>query len=219
MPSVSWLYPQEAEVKRAARRSRPTASPVATRWRSSPFNFGYAIEGDSRAVAARPTPMTTGGKVYIEFSPGIVQGEMPPLFIVGSDGNARARELSRSRQLHDSLTGCSPPPSCDSVRPTASSGSGSSAPTGSRRRERHPKRRRQHAAYWGRLRWGGGDAAARRGTARHTALPQGADGPRPRGRDRHCRRAVAARRASRHCIAEIGWRDTLSRQMAGRIAA
>ena len=27
-----------------------------------------------------------GRKVYIEFSPGIVQGEMPPLFIVGPDG-------------------------------------------------------------------------------------------------------------------------------------
>src|SRR5260370_25384624 len=37
----------------------------------------------------RPTQVFDGGsKVYIEFSHGISQGEMPPLFAIGSDGNA-----------------------------------------------------------------------------------------------------------------------------------
>jgi type IV secretion system protein VirB9 len=49
--------------------------------------FRYAIEGDSppwRPLAA----YDDGRKVYIEFSPGIVQGEMPPLFVIGPDGNS-----------------------------------------------------------------------------------------------------------------------------------
>jgi type IV secretion system protein VirB9 len=47
--------------------------------------YRYAIEGDKppwRPVAA----YDDGRKVYIEFSPGIAQGEMPPLFVVGPEG-------------------------------------------------------------------------------------------------------------------------------------
>ena len=47
--------------------------------------YRYAIDGDTppwRPVNA----YDDGRKVYIEFSAGIVQGEMPPLFIVGPDG-------------------------------------------------------------------------------------------------------------------------------------
>ena len=43
------------------------------------------IEGDNppwRPIGA----FDDGRKVYVEFSPGIVQGEMPPLFVVGPDG-------------------------------------------------------------------------------------------------------------------------------------
>ena len=43
------------------------------------------IEGDNppwRPVNA----YDDGRKVYIEFSPGIGQGEMPPLFVIGQDG-------------------------------------------------------------------------------------------------------------------------------------
>jgi type IV secretory pathway VirB9-like protein len=46
--------------------------------------YRYTIEGDDpawRPIAA----YDDGRKVYIEFSPGIVQGEMPPLFVVGPD--------------------------------------------------------------------------------------------------------------------------------------
>src|SRR5258708_24204760 len=47
--------------------------------------YRYAIEGDSppwRPVNA----YDDGRKGYIEFSPGIAQGEMPPLFVIGQDG-------------------------------------------------------------------------------------------------------------------------------------
>jgi type IV secretion system protein VirB9 len=43
------------------------------------------IEGD--APPWRPRRVYDDGrKVYIEFAPGIVQGQMPPLFVIGADG-------------------------------------------------------------------------------------------------------------------------------------
>ncbi len=79
MPAVAWFYPED-------RLSRARALPL------TPYipaqeerHYRYAIEGDNppwRPVAV----FDDGRKVYIEFSPGIVQGELPPLFIVGSDG-------------------------------------------------------------------------------------------------------------------------------------
>src|SRR5262249_16247358 len=47
--------------------------------------YRYAIEGDKppwRPINA----YDDGRKTYIEFSPGIVQGEMPPLFVIGPGG-------------------------------------------------------------------------------------------------------------------------------------
>ena len=47
--------------------------------------YRYTIEGDNppwRPINA----YDDGRKVYIEFSPGIGQGEMPPLFVIGQDG-------------------------------------------------------------------------------------------------------------------------------------
>jgi type IV secretion system protein VirB9 len=47
--------------------------------------YRYVIEGDN--APWRPVhAYDDGRKVYIEFSPGIGQGEMPPLFAVGQDG-------------------------------------------------------------------------------------------------------------------------------------
>lgn len=79
MPSVAWFYPE-------ARSSRSKALPP------TPFipeidqrRYRYLIEGDNppwRPVNA----YDDGRKVYIEFSAGIAQGEMPPLFVIGQDG-------------------------------------------------------------------------------------------------------------------------------------
>jgi type IV secretion system protein VirB9 len=47
--------------------------------------YRYTIEGDSPPW--RPLNVYDDGrKVYVEFSAGIGQGEMPPLFVIGPDG-------------------------------------------------------------------------------------------------------------------------------------
>lgn len=79
MPSVAWYYPED---RRGMARSVPLTPvlPDPTQRR-----FRYAVEGDSPPW--RPlTAYDDGRKVYIEFPQGIVQGEMPPLFVIGHDG-------------------------------------------------------------------------------------------------------------------------------------
>ena len=97
MASVSWQYPHDQIV--ALRRQNAAAiaaQPVAAGVDISSLNFRYVIEGDTppwRPLRA----FDDGSKVYIEFPPGIRQGEMPPLFIIGAGGdselvNYRARQ-------------------------------------------------------------------------------------------------------------------------------
>jgi type IV secretion system protein TrbG len=79
MPAVAWFYP-EARSSRTKSLSLAPVIPEAGQRR-----YRYAIEGDNppwRPVDA----FDDGRKVYIEFSPGIEQGEMPPLFVTGADG-------------------------------------------------------------------------------------------------------------------------------------
>ncbi|MGY3621575.1 P-type conjugative transfer protein TrbG [Bradyrhizobium sp. USDA 10063] len=79
MPSVAWFYPQDRGVRRRALPPAPIIPDLPAR------RYRYAIEGDSppwRPVNA----YDDGRKVYIEFSPGIGQGEMPPLFVIGPEG-------------------------------------------------------------------------------------------------------------------------------------
>src|SRR5713226_3135189 len=54
----------------------------------SRLRFRYAIEGDNppwRPVSA----FDDGSKVYIEMPSGIAQGEAPPLFVVGPEGDGQ----------------------------------------------------------------------------------------------------------------------------------
>jgi len=79
MPSVAWFYPESRGKSLRAVPPTPVLPEMTQR------RYRYAIDGDKppwRPVNA----YDDGRKVYIEFSPGIVQGEMPPLFIVGLDG-------------------------------------------------------------------------------------------------------------------------------------
>ena len=79
MPSVAWFYPED----RTARARTVPPTPVLPE--PSQRRYRYAFEGDDppwRPVGA----YDDGRKVYVEFSPGIAQGEMPPLFIIGPDG-------------------------------------------------------------------------------------------------------------------------------------
>jgi type IV secretion system protein TrbG len=79
MPSVAWFYSEDRSARSKAVPPTPAIPEVDQR------RYRYIIEGDNppwRPVNA----FDDGRKVYIEFSPGIGQGEMPPLFVIGQDG-------------------------------------------------------------------------------------------------------------------------------------
>ena len=91
MPSVAWYYPED--------RTRPlsvTDTPTAPALPSpSHRNHRYALQIEAPTPPWRPRQVYDDGRrVYIEFPRGIVQGEMPPLFVLGPDG---ALELVNSR--------------------------------------------------------------------------------------------------------------------------
>ena len=79
MPAVAWYYPETPAAQAALVTLKPVLPDPAQR------RFRYRIEGDDPPW--RPvTAYDDGRKVYVEFSPGIVQGEMPPLFVTGPAG-------------------------------------------------------------------------------------------------------------------------------------
>lgn len=94
MASVSWRYPEDELI---ALRQRATqaeaAAPIASGVDLGALRFRYAIEGNAPWKPVRA--FDDGTHVYIEFPPGIAQGEMPPLFVVGEDG--RSAELVNYR--------------------------------------------------------------------------------------------------------------------------
>lgn len=52
------------------------------------LRFRYALSGDQPAW--RPLrAFDDGGKVYIQFPSGIAQGELPPLFVIGPQGDGQ----------------------------------------------------------------------------------------------------------------------------------
>ncbi|MCA1437258.1 P-type conjugative transfer protein TrbG [Bradyrhizobium sp. BRP20] len=88
MASVSWQYPEDQLIAlRRQNAAAETAAPIAAGVDLAAINFRYAIEGDDPAW--RPLrAFDDGNKVYIEFPSGIVQGEMPPLFVIGPAGGS-----------------------------------------------------------------------------------------------------------------------------------
>ena len=77
MPAVAWAYPQPPASQRQP--TTPIIPAAAAR------NYRYALTGDSPPW--RPISVYDDGRrVYVEFPRGIVQGEMPPLFVIGSEG-------------------------------------------------------------------------------------------------------------------------------------
>ena len=87
MASVSWQYPQDQLIAlRRQNAQAEAARPVATGVDLANINFRYAIDGD-RAPWRPLRAYDDGRQVFIEFPRGIGQGEMPPLFVVGPEGN------------------------------------------------------------------------------------------------------------------------------------
>jgi type IV secretion system protein VirB9 len=88
MASVSWQYPEDQLIAlRRQNAAAESAAPIETGVNIGALNFRYSIEGDDPAW--RPLrAFDDGSKVYIEFPPGIRQGEMPPLFVIGPAGGS-----------------------------------------------------------------------------------------------------------------------------------
>ncbi|ALA18530.1 MULTISPECIES: P-type conjugative transfer protein TrbG [unclassified Chelatococcus] len=82
MPAVAWAYPAPPAGQRQAVPATPVIPAVAAR------NYRYGLTGDNPAW--KPVAVYDDGRrVYVEFPRGIVQGEMPPIFVLGSNGEAQ----------------------------------------------------------------------------------------------------------------------------------
>ncbi|WP_395023290.1 P-type conjugative transfer protein TrbG [Dongia sp.] len=87
MASVSWQYPQDQLIAlRRQNAEAEAAQPVASGVDLSRVNFRYEVTGD-RAPWRPLRAFDDGKQVFIEFPRGIGQGEMPPLFVVGPEGD------------------------------------------------------------------------------------------------------------------------------------
>ena len=89
MAAVSWIYPQDQLIAlRQQNAAADAAAPVATGVDINALNFRYRIEGDSppwRPLRA----FDDGRQVFIEFPTGIAQGELPPLWVIGAEGDGQ----------------------------------------------------------------------------------------------------------------------------------
>lgn len=88
MASLSWSYPQDQLIALRQQNARAEAAqPAATGIDLDALSFRYRIEGDMPPW--RPLRAYDDGRqVFIEFPPGIAQGEMPPLWVIGATGGA-----------------------------------------------------------------------------------------------------------------------------------
>ena len=82
MPAVAWAYPAPPASQGQGVPTAPVIPAAAAR------NHRYTLTGDTPPW--RPVSVYDDGRrVYVEFPRGIVQGEMPPIFVIGADGEAQ----------------------------------------------------------------------------------------------------------------------------------
>nr|WP_232314040.1 P-type conjugative transfer protein TrbG [Ralstonia sp. A12] len=89
MASVSWEYPKDRvlSLQRQAQAAQAT-TPVDTGLSLEKIRFRYAISGSTPPWKPLRA-FDDGEKVYIQFPAGIAQGELPPLFVIGAQGDAQ----------------------------------------------------------------------------------------------------------------------------------
>ncbi|MCC8536630.1 P-type conjugative transfer protein TrbG [Xanthomonas axonopodis pv. poinsettiicola] len=89
MASVSWDYPRDRmlALQRQAQAAQAT-TPVDTGLSLERIRFRYAISG-SNPPWKPLRAFDDGEKVYIQFPAGIAQGELPPLFVIGAQGDGQ----------------------------------------------------------------------------------------------------------------------------------
>ncbi len=79
MPAVAWAYPAPPAGQRQSVPAAPIIPAEAAR------NYRYGLTGDNPPW--KPISVFDDGRrVYVVFPRGIVQGEMPPIFVLGNDG-------------------------------------------------------------------------------------------------------------------------------------
>lgn len=82
MPAVAWAYPAQPTGRRQVVPATPMIPDTVQR------NYRYGLTGDTPPWKPA-TVYDDGRRVYVEFPRGIVQGEMPPIFVIGPDGEAQ----------------------------------------------------------------------------------------------------------------------------------
>jgi type IV secretion system protein VirB9 len=93
MPAVAWSYPAQPPGRQKVVSATPEIPELAAR------NYRYGLTGETppwKPVAV----YDDGRRVYVEFPQGIVQGEMPPIFVIGADGEA---QIANSRVYQNIL--------------------------------------------------------------------------------------------------------------------
>ena len=86
MASVSWAYPQDQLIALRRQNARPRPRSRSRPASTSRTQLPLSIEGDTppwRPLRA----FDDGRQVFIEFPRGIGQGEMPPLWVIGPEGD------------------------------------------------------------------------------------------------------------------------------------
>ena len=89
MASVSWDYPKDRllALRKQAQQAEASA-PVETGMTLEQIRFRYAITGDNPPWKPLRA-FDDGERVYIQFPVGIAQGELPPLFVIGPQGDGQ----------------------------------------------------------------------------------------------------------------------------------
>ncbi len=89
MASVSWDYPKDKMLAlQRQSQAASAAAPVDTGLALEKIRFRYAISGSNPPWKPQRA-FDDGEKVYIQFPPGIAQGELPPLFVIGAQGDGQ----------------------------------------------------------------------------------------------------------------------------------
>jgi type IV secretion system protein VirB9 len=89
MASVSWEYPKDKmlALQRQGQAAR-AAAPVDSGLSLEKIRFRYAVSG-SNPPWKPLRAFDDGEKVYIQFPAGVAQGELPPLFVIGAQGDGQ----------------------------------------------------------------------------------------------------------------------------------
>jgi P-type conjugative transfer protein TrbG len=90
MASVSWEYPKDRmlALQRQA-QAASAAAPIDAGLSLEKIRFRYAVSGSNIPPWKPLRAFDDGEKVYIQFPPGIAQGELPPLFVIGAQGDGQ----------------------------------------------------------------------------------------------------------------------------------